>query len=78
MAYIRVLGFHNGCLTSKAANAVQATKYINSIISTSVSSETIRRILRKNSFKVVVKKKKPLLSVRHRNTRLAFAQKYRE
>jgi hypothetical protein len=38
----------------------------------------IRRILRKNSFKAVVKKKKPLLSVRHRKARLAFAQKYRE
>jgi hypothetical protein len=64
--------------TGKAANAVQATKHINSIISTPVSSETIRRILRKNSFKAVVKKKKPLLSVRHRKARLAFAQKYRE
>lgn len=35
-------------------------------------------VLRKNSFKAVVKKKKPLLSVRHRKARLAFAQKYRE
>ena len=35
----------------------------NSIISTPVSSETVRRVLRKNSFKAVVKKKKPLLSV---------------
>ena len=65
--------------TSKAANAVQATKHINSIISTPVSSETVRRVLRKNSFGAVVKKKKkPLLSVRHRKARLAFAQKYRE
>jgi IS30 family transposase len=64
--------------TGKAANAVQATKHINSIISTPVSSEMIRRILRKHSFKAVVKKKKPLLSVRHRKARLAFAQKYRE
>ena len=44
---------------------VQTTKHINSIISTPVSSETVRRVLRKNSFKAVVKKKKPLLSVRH-------------
>jgi hypothetical protein len=64
--------------TGKAANAVQATKHINSIISTPVSSETVRRVLRKNSFKAVVKKKKPLLSVRHRKRRLAFALKYRE
>jgi len=64
--------------TGKAANAVQATKHINSIISTPVSSETVRRVLRKNSLKAVVKKKKPLLSVRHRKRRLAFALKYRE
>ena len=64
--------------TCKAANAVQAAKHINTVISTPVSSETVRRILRKNSFKAVVKKKKPLLSVRHRRARLAFAQKYRE
>ena len=64
--------------TGKAANAVQATKHINSIIPSPVSSETVRRVLRKNSFKAVVKKKKPLLSVRHRKRRLAFALKYRE
>lgn len=64
--------------TGKAANAVEATNYINTIIPTPVSSETVRRVLRKNSFKAVVKKKKPLLSARHRQRRLAFAQKYRE
>jgi hypothetical protein len=63
--------------TGKAVNAIQTTKHINSIISTPVFSvETIRRILRKYSFKDVVKKKKLLLSVRHRKVRLAFAQKY--
>lgn len=64
--------------TGKAANAVEATNYINTIIPTPVSSETVRRVLRKKSFKAVVKKKKPLLSARHRQRRLAFAQKYRE
>jgi hypothetical protein len=63
--------------TGKAANAVEATNYINTIIHTPVSSETVRRVLRKNSFKAVVKKKKPLLSARHRQRRLAFALKYR-
>jgi len=43
-----------------------------------VSSQTIRRVLKKHSFKAVVKKKKPLLSARHRKARLAFAQKYRK
>jgi len=63
--------------TGKAANAVEATNYINTIIHTPVSSETVRRVLRKNSFKAVVNKKKPLLSARHRQRRLAFALKYR-
>src|SRR6266850_834355 len=64
--------------TGKASNAVQAMKHINTIISHPVSSQTIRRVLKKHSFKAVVKKKKPLLSGRHRKARLAFAQKYRE
>jgi hypothetical protein len=34
--------------------------------------------LKKHSFKAVVKKKKPLLNVRHRKRRLAFALKYKE
>jgi Transposase len=53
-------------------------KNINNTISHPVSSQTIRRVLKKHSFKAVVKKKKPLLSARHRKARLAFAQKYRE
>ena len=46
--------------TGKAANAVQGLKHINSIISTLVPSETVRRVLRKNLFKAVTKKKKAL------------------
>jgi hypothetical protein len=46
---------------SPTANAVQTIKHINSIVSTPGSSETIRRILRKYSFKAVVKKKSPYL-----------------
>jgi transposase len=68
----------NQITTGKASNAVQATHYINTIISTPVSSETVRRVLRKHSFKAVVKKKKPLLTARHKQKRLAFANKYRE
>jgi transposase len=62
--------------TGRAANAVQAAQNINSTISEPVSSSTVRRLLRKHSFKAVVKKKKPLLSAGHRKKRLAFAQKY--
>lgn len=64
--------------TGKASNAVEATKHINSIISNPVSSQTVRRVLKKNSFKAVTKKKKPLLTAVHRKKRLAFAEKYKE
>ena len=63
-------------LTGKASNAVQATHFINTIIGTPVSSQTVRNTLKKASLKAVVKKKKPLLSVSYRKRRLAFALKY--
>jgi transposase len=64
--------------TGKASNAVEATKHINSIISNPVSSQTVRRALKNNSFKAVTKKKKPLLTAVHRKKCLAFAQKYKD
>jgi len=64
--------------TGKATNAVEVTKYINSIISHPVSAQTVRRVLKNHSFKAVTKKKKPLLSAVHRKRRLAFALKYKE
>ena len=64
--------------TGRAANATQVTKHINTIIPHPVSVETVRRVLRKHSFKAVVKNKKPFLSARHRQQRLAFALKHRE
>ena len=50
-------------LTGKASNAVQATHFINTIISTPVSSQTARNTVKEASLKAVVKKKNPLLSV---------------
>ena len=64
--------------TGKASNAVQATKHINTIISSSVSSETVRRVLRKDLFKAVVKNKKPFLSATHRKKWFNFALKDKE
>lgn len=64
--------------TGRVTNAVQATKHINTIIPHPVSSQTVRNIFKKHSFKAVVKKKMLLLSARHRKARLAFALKYRE
>ena len=51
--------------TGKSENAIQATKYINSIISKHISPQTVRNLLRANSFKAVTKKKKPLLTAAH-------------
>ena len=62
----------------KVSNAVQATKHINTIIPHPVSSQTVRNVLKKHSFKAVTKKKKPLLSAMDRKKCLAFALKYKE
>jgi hypothetical protein len=48
-------------LTGKTRNAVQATYFINAIISTPVCSQTVRNTLKEISLKAVVKKKKSLL-----------------
>jgi len=64
--------------TGRAANAVQATNHINSIIPSPVSSQTVRRVLKNHSFKAVTKKKKPLLAARNKKKHLAFALKYQE
>ena len=48
-------------ITDKAKNAVQAIKFINSIVNPPVFSQTVRNTLKKASLKAVVKKKKPLL-----------------
>ena len=63
-------------LTGKARNAVQAIHFINTIIGTPVSSQTVRNTLKEASLKAVVKKKEPLLSISHKKRRLAFALKY--
>lgn len=42
-----------------------------------VSSNTVRRVLKRNGFVARVKRKKPLLSKTHRKTRLEFAEKYK-
>jgi len=54
-------------------------KHINTIILTPSLLTNNQKSLEENIHsRAVVKKKKPLLSARHRKARLAFAQKYRE
>ena len=63
-------------LSGEASNAVQATKLINSIIPSTVSTQTVRNTLKAANLKAITKKKKPLLSSAHRKKRLAFALKH--
>ena len=63
--------------SGKMDNAVEATKFINSVISSQVSTHTVRRALKEEGMRAVVKDKKPYLKPAHRKTRLSFAHKYR-
>ena len=64
--------------TGRADNAVQATHLINPALSSPISAQTVRNVLKAASLKAVVKKKKPLLSAKHRKKRLDFALKYKD
>jgi transposase len=63
--------------TGKADNAVQATHLISPALTSPISAQTICNVLKAASLKAVVKKKKPLLSIKHRQRRLNFALKYK-
>ena len=63
--------------TRMGDNAVQATHFINPILASSISAQTACNVLKAASLKAVVKKKKPLLLVKHRKRRLDFALKYK-
>ena len=63
--------------TGKLDNAVQAAHFINSILPSPVSPQTVRNLLKENNFHSVVKKKCPLLKKQHQQDCLKFA-KYHE
>jgi len=60
--------------TGKLDNAVQATKFINSIIPDPVSACTVRRTLKEVGLRSATKKKVPMLKASHRQRRLKFAR----
>ena len=60
--------------SGKLDNAVQATKFINSTISTPVTPQTVRNVLKEAGFRSATKKKVPMLKGIHRQRRLKFAQ----
>ena len=51
--------------TGKLDNAVQATHFINSIIPDSISSQTVRRMLKEAGVHSATKKKVPMLKAMH-------------
>src|SRR3979490_3417240 len=54
------------------------TQVLKNILNQLLASKTVRRHLKKAGMKAVVKKKKPLLSARHRKTRRKFAKAHLE
>lgn len=64
--------------SGKADTAVQVAQYMNSQSEETISVSTVRRSLKKQNMKAVVKKKKPMLTKWHKKARLAFANQYKE
>ena len=64
--------------SQKADNAVQVSRALSDITNQPIHPNTVRRHLKKSGMKAVVKKKRPLLSVKHRKSRLAFANAHKD
>ena len=60
--------------TGQLDNAVEATKFINNVISSPVTPQTVRNVLKKDNFQSITKQKCPLLKKTHRLQCLKFAQ----
>ena len=58
--------------TEKPDNAVQATHYINNILSSPVTPQTVRNVLKENNFCSVVKQKRSFLKTVHHQNHLNF------
>ena len=59
--------------TSRAEIAVQVTKTLSNIVNQLLHPNTIHQHLKKSGLKAVVKKKRPLLSAKHRKEHLDWA-----
>ena len=64
--------------SGKAETAVDVTKSLQDIINQPLSAQTTRRYMKKAGMKAVVKKKKPLLTTRHKRERLDFAVMHKD
>ena len=54
-------------------NAVQVTQFINSTVTTPVTPQKVRNVLKESGFYSATKKKVPMLKKTHRQKRLEFA-----
>jgi transposase len=64
--------------TGRAENAVQVTKTLQDILNQPLSAQTVRNNLKATGMKAVVKKKRPILTKRHRKDRLDFALSHKD
>jgi transposase len=64
--------------SQKAENAAEVTRTLMDITNQPISSQTVRRHLKKAGMKAVVKRKRPLLKKRHRQARLDFALTHKD
>ena len=62
----------------KADNAVQVTKAFKDVTNQSISSQTVHHNLREIGLRPMVKRKRPLLTARHRRERLQWAERCKE
>jgi len=69
---IRLIG------TGKADNAVQVTKSLQEVTNQPLHTQTVRNRLKKEGMKSVVKKKRPVLSAKHRKDRMDFALTHKD
>ena len=65
-------------MTNECSNAVQLTKSLQINNRIEVCTNTVRRALRRNGLMARVKRKKPLLSKKHREKRLKFAKEFKD
>lgn len=65
-------------MTNECSNAVQLKKFLQINDEINVSSNTVRRALKRNGLSARVKRKKPLLSKKHRENQLKFAKRFKD
>ncbi|GBB96231.1 hypothetical protein RclHR1_27040001 [Rhizophagus clarus] len=65
-------------MTRECSNAVQIQKSLKVNDDIEVSASTVRRALKRNGLAAQVKRKKPLLSKKHREKCLNFAKRYKD